>query len=130
RAYSKREYRELLDGYGWDKGSSEERRALKLAEHFQDFAHRPHALIQIPVTTLLRLCSEKYKPIIEELNQLDEDDITCDRVLKLIKDRQEQLKKEKESELPENLQYGVEIAGVNATRSFPLCTKMTSRREY
>ncbi|MGB3650277.1 MAG: hypothetical protein WBA41_03585 [Rivularia sp. (in: cyanobacteria)] len=103
RAYSKREYRELLDGYGWDKGSSEERRALKLAEHFQDFAHRPHALIQIPVTTLLRLCSEKYKPIIEELNQLDEDDITCDRVLDLIKERQALLKKEKEkeSELPE-----------------------------
>ncbi|NJO64132.1 MAG: hypothetical protein HC836_39950 [Richelia sp. RM2_1_2] len=101
RAYSKREYRELLDGYGWDKGSSEERRALKLAEHFQDFAHRPHALIQIPITTLLRLCSEKYKPIIEELNQLDEDDITCDHVLKLIKERQEQLKKEKELELPE-----------------------------
>ena len=99
--YSKREYRELLDGYGWDKGSSEERRALKLAEHFQDFAHRPHALIQIPVTTLLRLCSEKYKPIIEELNQLDEDDITCDRVLKLIKERQALLKKEKELELPE-----------------------------
>ena len=103
RAYSKREYRELLDGYGWDKGSSEERRALKLAEHFQDFAHRPHALIQIPVTTLLRLCSEKYKPIIEELNQLDEDDITCDHVLDLIKERQALLKKEKEkeSELPE-----------------------------
>ncbi|MEA5594756.1 hypothetical protein [Rivularia sp. UHCC 0363] len=99
--YSKREYRELLDGYGWDKGSSEERRALKLAEHFQDFAHRPHALIQIPVTTLLRLCSEKYKPIIEELNQLDEDDITCDRVLGLIKERQALLKKEKELELPE-----------------------------
>lgn len=99
--YSKREYRELLDGYRWDKGSTEERRALKLAEHFQDFTHRPHALIQIPVTTLLRLCSEKYKPIIEELNQLDEDDITCDRVLKLIKERQALLKKEKELELPE-----------------------------
>ncbi|NJN07558.1 MAG: hypothetical protein HC815_06025 [Richelia sp. RM1_1_1] len=100
-SYSKREYRELLDGYGWDKGSTEERRALKLAEHFQDFAHRPHALIQIPVTTLLKLCSEKYLPIINELNQLDEDDITCDRVLDLIKQRQALLKKEKESELPE-----------------------------
>ncbi|NJN13421.1 MAG: hypothetical protein HC815_38155 [Richelia sp. RM1_1_1] len=49
RAYSKREYRELLDGYGWDKGSSEERRALKLAEHFPTILPiRPHALTPNP----------------------------------------------------------------------------------
>lgn len=101
RAYSKKEYRELLAEYGWDKGSGEERRALKLAEHFQDFAYRPHALIQIPITTLLRLCSEKYQSIIEELKQFDEEDITCDRVLDLIKAKQQQFKKEKESEIPE-----------------------------
>ena len=41
RAYSKGEYRELLNKFGWDKGSTEERRALKLAENFQDFAYRP-----------------------------------------------------------------------------------------
>ncbi len=101
RAYSKKEYRELLADYHWDKGSAEEKRALKLAEHFQDFAYRPHALTQIPVTTLLRLCSEKYSPIIEELKQFDDEDITCECVHNLIKERAAQLKKEKESELPE-----------------------------
>ena len=99
--YSKKEYRELLQDYCWDKGSSEEKRALKLAEHFEDFAYRPQALTQIPVTTLLKLCSDKYKPIIEELKQFDDEDITCECVLKLIKDRAVQLKKEKESQLPE-----------------------------
>lgn len=98
RTYSKKEYRELLKDYGWDKGSTEERRALKLAENFQDFAYRPYALIQIPVTTLLRLCSEKYKSIINELKQVE--DITCAYVLELIRQKQTQLKQEKESELP------------------------------
>ncbi|WP_414620798.1 hypothetical protein [Calothrix sp. CCY 0018] len=88
-------------GYGWDKGSTEEKRALKLAEHFEDFAHRPHALIQISVTTLLRLCSEKYRLIIDELKQIDEDDLTSTYVLDLIKQKQAQLKLEKESQLPE-----------------------------
>ncbi|NJN14086.1 MAG: hypothetical protein HC815_41935, partial [Richelia sp. RM1_1_1] len=100
RAYSKREYRELLDGYGWDKGGMEEKRALKLAENFQDFAYRPHALIQIPITTLLRLCSEKYRPIIERLKQVEEDDLSCAYVLDLIKERQSLLKKERELALP------------------------------
>ena len=76
RAYSKGEYRELLAEFGWDKGSTEERRALKLAENFQDFAYRPHALFQIPVTKLLRLCSEKYQPIIKQLSEVEED-LTC-----------------------------------------------------
>lgn len=101
RAYSKKEYRELLDGYGWDKGSAEEKRALKLADNFEDFAYRLHALVQIPVTTLLRLCSQQYSSIIEELKQVDDEDITCTYVLDLIKQKQAQLKKEKESELPE-----------------------------
>ncbi|MEO1377045.1 MAG: hypothetical protein AAFW70_22680 [Cyanobacteria bacterium J06635_10] len=101
RAYSKAEYRELLQEYCWDKGSSEEKRALKLAEHYQDFACRPQALTQIPVTTLLKLCSVKYKSIIDELKQFDDQDITCDCVFKLIKQKQAQLKKEKESQLPE-----------------------------
>ncbi|MGB3653420.1 MAG: hypothetical protein WBA41_19675, partial [Rivularia sp. (in: cyanobacteria)] len=101
RAYSKKEYRELLADYRWDKGSTEEKRALKLAEHFQDFIYRPQALTQIPVTTLLKLCSEKYSPIIEELKQFDNEDITCECVHNLIKDRAAQLKKEKESQLPE-----------------------------
>ncbi|MEL6462989.1 MAG: hypothetical protein AAFQ91_33040, partial [Cyanobacteria bacterium J06621_15] len=56
---NKKEYRELLQEFGWDKGLTEQRRALKLAEHYQDFVHRPHILFQIPVTTLLKLCSDK-----------------------------------------------------------------------
>ena len=99
RAYSKGEYRELLAEFGWDKGSTEERRALKLAENFQDFAYRPHALFQIPITKLLRLCSEKYQPIIEQLSEVEED-LTCGYVDDLIKERQAQLKKERESALP------------------------------
>ena len=99
RAYGKGEYRELLNKFGWDKGSTEEKRALKLAENFQDFAYRPHALFQIPVTKLLRLCSEKYQPIIEQLSEVEED-LTCGYVDDLIKDRQAQLKKERESALP------------------------------
>ena len=101
QAYSKKEYRELLQEYCWDKGSTEEKRALKLAEHYQDFSYRPQALTQIPVTTLLRLCSDKYKSIIEELKQFDDEDITCNCVFNLIKHKQAQLKKEKESQLPE-----------------------------
>ncbi|MEM7556063.1 MAG: hypothetical protein AAF378_18580 [Cyanobacteria bacterium P01_A01_bin.84] len=99
QAYSKAEYRELLNKFGWDKGSTEEKRALKLAENFQDFAYRPHALFQIPVTKLLRLCSEKYQPIIEQLSEVEED-LTCAYVDDLIKERQALLKKERESALP------------------------------
>ena len=99
RAYSKGEYRELLNKFGWDKGSTEEKRALKLAENFQYFAYRPHALFQIPVTKLLRLCSEKYQSIIEQLSEVEED-LTCAYVDSLFKERQAQLKKERESALP------------------------------
>ena len=31
---NKKEYRELLQEYGWDKGVTEQRRALKLAAHY------------------------------------------------------------------------------------------------
>ena len=99
QSYSKKEYRELLQEFGWDKSTTEQKRALKLAEHYQDFAYRPHALTQIPVTTLLRLCSDKYKPIIQKL-ETTEQEITFCYVTKLIKDRQTQLKQEKESQLP------------------------------
>ncbi|MEL6457336.1 MAG: hypothetical protein AAFQ91_03645 [Cyanobacteria bacterium J06621_15] len=99
QAYSKGEYRELLNKFGWDKGSTEEKRALKLAENYQDFAYRPHALFQIPVTKLLRLCSEKYQPIIEQLSEVEED-LTCAYVDDLIKERQALLKKERELALP------------------------------
>ncbi|MEO1377921.1 MAG: hypothetical protein AAFW70_27305, partial [Cyanobacteria bacterium J06635_10] len=98
--YSKKEYRQLLQEYRWDKGKTEEKRALKIAENFQNFAYRPQALFQIPVTTLLRLCSDKYKPIIQEL-ETTEQEITFSYVTQLIKDRAAQLKKEKESQLPQ-----------------------------
>ncbi|MEO0685619.1 MAG: hypothetical protein AAFY76_11395, partial [Cyanobacteria bacterium J06649_11] len=98
--YSKKDYRELLEKFGWDKGKTEQRRALKIAEHYQDFMHRPHALFQIPVTTLLRLCSDNYRPVIDQL-EVTEKEITFDYVSQLIKDRQTQVKKEKESQLPE-----------------------------
>ncbi|MEO0844166.1 MAG: hypothetical protein AAF063_35630, partial [Cyanobacteria bacterium J06643_5] len=98
-SYNKKEYRELLQEFAWDKGATEQRRALKLAEHYQDFVHRPHALFQIPVTTLLKLCSDKYKPIIKQL-EVTSQEITFDYVSQLIKDRAAQLKKEKESQVP------------------------------
>lgn len=101
QAYSKKEYRELLRKCAWDKGTTEQRRALKLAKHFKDFARRQKALTQIPVTTLFKLCSDNYKSIIEELKQFDDEDITCDRVFKLIEDRAAQLKKKKESRIPQ-----------------------------
>ncbi|MEO1378574.1 MAG: hypothetical protein AAFW70_30800, partial [Cyanobacteria bacterium J06635_10] len=98
--YSKKEYRQLLQDYAWDKGAAEEKRALKIAEHFQNFSYRPQDLFQIPVTTLLKLCSDKYKPIIEQLSNTEED-IDCAYVDSLIKSKAAQLKKEKESQLPE-----------------------------
>lgn len=97
---NKKQYRELLQEYGWDKGATEQRRALKLAQHYQGFVHRPHALFQIPVTTLLRLCSNKYKPIIQEL-EVTSQEITFGYVTQLIKDREAKLKKDKESQLPD-----------------------------
>ena len=97
---SKKEYRELLQEFGWDKGKTEQRRALKLAEHYQKFAYRPQALIQIPMTTLLKLCSDKYKLIIEEL-EVTEQEITFSYVTSLIKDREAKLKKDKGLQLPE-----------------------------
>jgi hypothetical protein len=45
------------------------------------------------------LCSVKYQPIIEQLSEVEED-LTCGYVDDLIKERQAQLKKERESALP------------------------------
>ena len=128
KSYSKKEYRELLEGYGWDKGGSEQKRALKLAEYFQDFAYRPHALIQIPVATLLKLCCDKYQSIIEELKQADEDDLTCAYVLDLIKQKQAELKKEKESELPQKPSIWKRNCRGERYAQFPPCMKTINKR--
>ncbi|NEU71825.1 hypothetical protein PI95_004345 [Hassallia byssoidea VB512170] len=95
--YSKREYRTLLDTYGWDKGTAEERRALKIAENFQEFATCPQHLAPIPVTILLKLCSKKYQPIINQLQDYPIGGLTCEVVLELIEERKALLKAEKET---------------------------------
>ncbi|NJS16404.1 MAG: hypothetical protein HC787_04580, partial [Nostocaceae cyanobacterium CSU_2_110] len=62
--HSKREYRALLEEYGWDKGNVEEKRSLKIAENFQAFASRPEHLAVLPISVLIRLCSQNYKVLI------------------------------------------------------------------
>lgn len=94
--YSQREYRTLLDTYGWDKGTAEERRALKIAENFQEFATCPQHLAPIPVTILLKLCSKKYQPIISQLQDYPIGGLTCEFVLELIEERKALLKAEKQ----------------------------------
>ncbi|MEI2577343.1 hypothetical protein [Scytonema sp. PRP1] len=96
-SYSKKEYRRLLNTYSWDKGSAEEIRALKIGENFQEFACCPQHLAPIPVTILLKLCSEKYKPIINQLQDYPIGGLTCEVVLELIEERKALLKAEKET---------------------------------
>ncbi|WP_017314033.1 hypothetical protein [Mastigocladopsis repens] len=96
--YSKKEYRTLLDTYGWDKGSSEEKRALKIAENFQEFLTCPQHLAAIPVTILLRLCSSQYKPIISQLQDYPIEELTCKLVLELIEERKALLKTQKQEQ--------------------------------
>ncbi|MBD2514695.1 hypothetical protein H6G93_06670 [Nostoc sp. FACHB-973] len=96
--YSKKEYRTLLDTYGWDKGSSEEKRALKIAENFQAFLTCPQHLAAIPVTILLRLCSLQYKPIISQLQDYPIGGLTCKLVLELIEERKALLKTQKQEQ--------------------------------
>ncbi|BAU04453.1 MULTISPECIES: hypothetical protein [Nostocales] len=96
--YSKKEYRTLLDTYGWDKGSSEEKQALKIAENFQEFLTCPQHLAAIPVTILLRLCSPQYKPIISQLQDYPIGGLTCKLVLELIEERKALLKTQKQEQ--------------------------------
>ncbi|KAB8314391.1 hypothetical protein SD81_038360 [Tolypothrix campylonemoides VB511288] len=96
--YSKKEYRTLLNTYGWDKGSSEEKRALKIAENFQEFLTCPQHLAPIPVTILLRLCSLQYKPIISQLQDYPIGGLTCELVLELIEERKALLKTQKQEQ--------------------------------
>ncbi|MCC5670846.1 hypothetical protein LC653_45625 [Nostoc sp. CHAB 5784] len=96
--YSKKEYRTLLDTYGWDKGSSEEKRALKIAENFQEFLTCPQHLAPIPVTILLRLCSLQYKSIISQLQDYPIGGLTCELVLELIEEKKALLKAQKQEQ--------------------------------
>ncbi|MBD6615337.1 hypothetical protein FNW02_05630 [Komarekiella sp. 'clone 1'] len=96
--YSKKEYRTLLDTYGWDKGSCEEKRAIRIAENFQEFSTCPQHLAPIPVTILLRLCSLQYKSIISQLQDYPIGGLTCELVLELIEERKALLKTQKQEQ--------------------------------
>jgi hypothetical protein len=90
QTHSKREYRALLSEYGWDKGNAEEKRSLKIAENFQAFASRPEHLAVLPISVLIRLCSQNYKVLIQELQ--DYSKLDCTDVLELIEERRAFLK--------------------------------------
>ncbi|BAZ40609.1 hypothetical protein NIES4101_65700 [Calothrix sp. NIES-4101] len=90
QTHNKREYRALLSEYAWDKGNTEEKRSLKIAEHFQAFVNRPEDLAVLPVPVLLRLCSRNYKVLIHELQGYRQ--FSCTEVLELIEERRAFLK--------------------------------------
>ncbi len=92
---NRKQYRALLEEYGWDKGSAEERRSLKIAENFQAFVGCPEHLAVLPVSVLLRLCSKNYKVLIEKLQDIPIGGLTCRLVLELIKERGKFLKSQK-----------------------------------
>ena len=46
---TRKQYRALLEEYRWDKGSTEERQSLKIAENFQAFVGCPEHLAVLPV---------------------------------------------------------------------------------
>lgn len=87
QTYTKKEYRALLEEYGWDKGSTESRRSLRIAENFQAFISCPEHLAVLPISVLLRLCSVNYKILIDELKDIPIGGLTCGLVLKLIEER-------------------------------------------
>jgi hypothetical protein len=92
---TRKQYRALLEEYRWDKGSTEERRSLKIAENFQAFVGCPEHLAVLPVPTLLRLCSKNYNVLIEKLQDIPIGGLTCKLVLELIKERGKFLKSQK-----------------------------------
>ncbi|WP_375490839.1 hypothetical protein [uncultured Nostoc sp.] len=87
QTYTKKEYRALLEEYGWDKGSAESRRSLRIAENFQAFISCPEHLAVLPISLLLRLCSHNYKILIDELKDIPIGGLTCGLVLELIEKR-------------------------------------------
>jgi hypothetical protein len=97
--YSKRDYKIQLEICGWNKGSFEEKRALKIGEHFQDFVNCPQQLAPIPVTILLKLCSKEYRPILDLITNYPPGGLTCEIVLDLIEERKALIKAQKEEQL-------------------------------
>ena len=89
---NRKQYRALLEEYGWDKGTTEERRSLKIAENFQAFVGCPEHLAVLPVLVLLRLCSKNYQVLIEKLQDIPIGGLTCKLVLELIEERRKFLK--------------------------------------
>ncbi|AFY57368.1 hypothetical protein Riv7116_4961 [Rivularia sp. PCC 7116] len=92
---TRKQYRALLEEYRWDKGSTEERRSLKIAENFQAFVGCPEHLAVLPVPILLRLCSKNYNVLIEKLQDIPIGGLTCKLVLELIKERAKFLKSQR-----------------------------------
>jgi hypothetical protein len=85
--YSRKKYQMLLEEYGWDKGSVEEKKSLKIGESFQAFVNKPEQLAVLPMWVLHKLCSENYKVLIEQLNNIPIGGLTCEFVLGLIESR-------------------------------------------
>ncbi|WP_414622795.1 hypothetical protein [Calothrix sp. CCY 0018] len=92
---NRKQYRALLEEYGWDKGATEERRSLKIAENFQAFVGCPEHLAVLPVPVLLRLCSKNYQVLIEKLQDIPIGGLTCRLVLDLIQERAKFLKSQR-----------------------------------
>lgn len=92
---NRKQYRALLEEYGWDKGTTEERRSLKIAENFQAFVGCPEHLAVLPVPVLLRLCSKNYQVLIEKLQDIPIGGLTCKLVLELIEERRKFLKSQR-----------------------------------
>ncbi|MGB3637418.1 MAG: hypothetical protein WBA39_07565 [Rivularia sp. (in: cyanobacteria)] len=92
---NRKQYRALLEEYGWDKGTTEERRSLKIAENFQAFFGCPEHLAVLPVPVLLRLCSKNYQVLIEKLQDIPIGGLTCKLVLELIEERRKFLKSQR-----------------------------------
>ena len=97
--YSKRDYQIQLEICGWNKGSFEEKRALKIGQYFQDFVNCPQQLAPIPVTVLLKLCSLEYRPVIDLITNYAPGALTCEIVLLLIEERKSLIKSQKEEQL-------------------------------
>ena len=97
--YSKRDYKIQLEICGWNKGSFEEKRALKIGQYFQDFVNCPQQLAPIPVTVLLKLCSPEYRPVIDLITNYAPGALTCEIVLLLIEERKSLIKSQKEEQL-------------------------------
>jgi hypothetical protein len=66
-SYNAREYRQLLDDYGWDKGSSEEKRALRIANYeletgcFQIFIEYENKPVSVSKSSVISWLKEQER---------------------------------------------------------------------